>query len=206
MPPSTRARLGTTAVRVVPATPDRWADLERLFGARGACGGCWCMHFRLLKPEFERGKGEANRRALRRLVQGGPPPGVLAYAGAEPVGWCAVAPRAAYPRLERSRAMRRLDDRPVWSVVCLFVAKAQRRRGVSVALLRGAAELAAAGGAEIVEGYPVEPRGASMPDVFAWTGTASAFRAAGFAEAGRALPGRPIMRKEVGGAAGSAQR
>ena len=155
------------------------------------------MHFRLLKPDYERGKGEGNRRALRRLVASGTPPGVLAYRGRTPVGWCAVAPRASYPRLARSRAMRAPDDRPVWSVVCLFVAREHRRQGVSVALLRGAAAFAAAQGAEVVEGYPVDPRSGAMPDVFAWTGTATAFAAAGFVEVARALPGRPIMRRAV---------
>jgi GNAT superfamily N-acetyltransferase len=153
------------------------------------------MHFRLPKPAYERGKGEPNRRALRALVTSGPPPGVLAYRGRTAIGWCAVAPRETYPRLARSRAMRSPDDRPVWSVVCLFVAKEHRRRGVSVALLDGAAELATSRGATLVEGYPVEPRSGSMPDVFAWTGTAAAFRAAGFVEAARPLPGRPVMRR-----------
>jgi GNAT superfamily N-acetyltransferase len=95
--------------------------------------------------------------------------------------------------------MRAVDDRPVWSVVCLFVAKGHRRRGISVALLRGAAEFAASRGARVVEGYPVEPRSSAMPDVFAWTGTASAFRAAGFSEVARGVPGRPIMRRELEG-------
>jgi GNAT superfamily N-acetyltransferase len=157
------------------------------------------MHFRLLKPAYERGKGEGNRKALRRLVTSGPPPGVLAYEGGDPVGWCAVAPREEFPRLARSRAMRPPDDRPAWSVVCLFVAKGHRRRGVSVALLRGAARFAASRGAHLLEGYPVEPRAGTMPDVFAWTGTAAAFRAAGFAEVARPLPGRPVMRRELGG-------
>lgn len=164
------------------------------------------MHFRLCRADYERGKGDENRRALRRLVKSGPPPGVLAYAGESPVGWCAVAPREAYLRLARSRAMRAVDDRPVWSVVCLFVAKAHRRRGISVALLRGAAEYAASRGARLVEGYPVEPRSGTMPDVFAWTGTASAFRAAGFTEVGRSLPGRPIMRRELGASRGDGHR
>jgi len=158
------------------------------------------MHFRLLKPEYERRKGEGNRLALQRLVASDDPPGVLAYRGRTPVGWCSVAPRASYPRLARSRAMRPVDDRPVWSVVCLFVAREHRRQGVSVALLRGAAEFAAGRGAEVLEGYPVEPRSGVIPDVFAWTGTAAAFHAAGFAEVARALPGRPVMRREVGGA------
>ena len=184
-------------IRVVPATAERWTDLERLFGERGACGGCWCMHFRLRKQEYEQGKGDRNRRALRALVTSGPPPGVLAYAGRQAVGWCAVAPREGYPRLERSRAMRSPDDRPVWSVVCLFVARDHRRRGVSVALLDGAAGFAVSRGATTVEGYPVDPRSGAMPDVFAWTGTVAAFRAAGFVEVGRPLPGRPVMRREV---------
>jgi GNAT superfamily N-acetyltransferase len=164
------------------------------------------MHFRLLKPGYERGKGEGNREALRRLVASGPPPGVLAYEAEEPIGWCAVAPREEFPRLARSRAMRPPDDRPAWSVVCLFVAKEHRRRGVSVALLRGAAEFASRRGALLLEGYPIEPPSGIMPDVFAWTGTAAAFRAAGFAEVARPLPGRPVMRRELAGrSAGSAR-
>lgn len=184
-------------LQIEPATADRWADVVALFGRRGACGGCWCMYWRRSAAEYERGKGRGNRDALRRLVAGGATPGLLAYAGGAPVGWCAVAPREAYPRLERARVLKRIDDRPVWSVVCLFVAKECRRRRVSVALLEAAAAFAASRGARILEGYPVEPRGA-MPDPFAWTGTAAAFRAAGFREAARGSPTRPIMRRALG--------
>src|SRR6185369_1198949 len=104
-------------------TPDRWSDLEELFGARGACGGCWCMLWRLKRSEFERQKGQANKECMRSLIDSGEVPGLLAYAGEEPVGWCAIAPRECYPALERSRVLRRIDDRPVWSVTCLFVKK-----------------------------------------------------------------------------------
>jgi GNAT superfamily N-acetyltransferase len=185
------------ALEIEPATADRWADIVALFGRRGACGGCWCMYWRRSAAEYERGKGQGNRDALRRLVAGGATPGLLAYAGGAPVGWCAVGPRETYPRLERARVLKRIDDRPVWSVVCLFVAKDCRRRGVSVALLEAAAAFAASRGARMLEGYPVEPRGA-MPDAFAWTGTAAAFRAAGFREAARGSPTRPIMRRALG--------
>ncbi|MGE5231900.1 MAG: GNAT family N-acetyltransferase [Deltaproteobacteria bacterium] len=185
------------ALEIAPATPERWADVVALFGPRGACGGCWCMYWRRSAAEYERGKGRGNRDALRRLVAGGATPGLLAYAGGAPVGWCALAPREAYARLERARVLQRIDDQPVWSVVCLFVVKEWRRRGVSVALLEGAAVFAAGRGARILEGYPVEPRGA-MPDAFAWTGTAAAFRAAGFREAARGSPTRPIMRRALG--------
>ncbi|MGE5687419.1 MAG: GNAT family N-acetyltransferase [Gemmatimonadota bacterium] len=196
--PANLPRMGSpVALEIEPATADRWADVVALFGRRGACGGCWCMYWRRSAAEYERGKGRGNRDALRRLVARGATPGLLAYAGGAPVGWCAVAPREAYPRLERARVLKRIDDRPVWSVVCLFVAKKCRRRGVSVALLEAAAAFAASRGARILEGYPVEPRGA-MPDAFAWTGTAAAFRAAGFREAARGSPTRPIMRRALG--------
>ncbi len=158
------------------------------------------MHWRLTRADYERRKGAKNRAAMRSLVVGGTkPPGVLAYLGEEPVGWCAVAPRQEYVRLERARVLRRVDTEPVWSIVCLFVAAPHRRRGVSVALLDGAARFAGAHGATVVEGYPVEPKRGDMPAVFAWTGTAAAFRAAGFREVARGSPGRPIMRKALRG-------
>jgi GNAT superfamily N-acetyltransferase len=177
--------------------PERWPDLERLFGQRGACGGCWCMWWRLARSEFERGKGEKNRRALRRIVNEGRVPGILAYADGEPVGWCAVAPRDEYPVLERSRTLKRVDERPVWSVVCLFITRGHRRRGVSVRLLEAAADHVRRKGGGILEGYPVESRTGAMPDAFAWTGLAQAFREAGFREVARRSPTRPIMRRTV---------
>jgi GNAT superfamily N-acetyltransferase len=187
-----------------PLTPDRWADVAKLFGPRGACAGCWCMVWRRTRAEWERGKGSGNRGAFQRLVRKGPPPGILAYADGEAVAWCAVAPRDAYMQLARSRVLKPIDAEPVWSVSCIFVARAYRRRGVSVALLRAASEFAASQGARIVEGYPVEPYSKKIPDVFAWTGTVAAFRVAGYQEAARGSPKRPIMRLVVGAADGDA--
>jgi GNAT superfamily N-acetyltransferase len=182
------------ALAIRPATPSRWKDVESLFGERGACAGCWCMVWRLTRREWEAGKGEGNRRALRALVESGARPGVLGYVGREPVAWCAVAPREDYGALARSRVLQPIDDRPVWSVSCLFVARPFRRRGLSSRMLRGAAEFAVKRGAAIVEGYPVEPRMARAPDAFLWTGTPGAFTAAGFREAARRSETRPIMR------------
>lgn len=152
------------------------------------------MTWRLPRARFEKGKGASNRAAFRRRVCSGAPPGVLAYVEGEPVGWCAVAPREEYDYLARSRVLRPIDDRAVWSVSCLFVAKAYRSRGLSVKLLRAAVEMAGETGAEIIEGYPVIPYAQRMPDAFAWTGTLAAFRAAGFEEVARGSPKRPIMR------------
>jgi len=180
-----------------PATPSRWPDVERLFGERGACGGCWCMVWRLPRGRWESGKGAGNRRAFRKLILDGPAPGVLAYLDREPIGWCAVAPREAYGSLARSRVLQPVDDRPVWSVSCLFVLKTYRRRGVSARLLRAAAEYAARRGARIVEGYPIEPTMERTPDAFIWTGLPSAFKRAGFKEVARRSRTRPIMRRNV---------
>jgi GNAT superfamily N-acetyltransferase len=176
-----------------PVTPDRWPDLEALFGQRGACGGCWCMTWRLPRAVFESQKGEGNRKALGRLVKSGHAPGILLYDGTTPIGWCAVAPREQYPALERSRILKPVDDQPVWSVSCLFVAKPYRKRGMSERLLRGAVAFAAERGAAIVEGYPTDPS-SELPDPFVWTGTVAAFRKAGFDEVLRRSKSRPIVR------------
>lgn len=180
-----------------PLTPERWADLEKLFGPRGATGGCWCMYFRLPGKQYSQNKGEINRRMLKGLVDSGEPPGILAYAGDEPVGWCSLAPRPEFARLENSRILKPVDERPVWSVVCFFVAKAHRRQGVTVRLLRAAVEYAASQGAGVVEGYPLDPPEGSVPDVFAYHGLLETFRQAGFVEVARRSPTRPIMRLEM---------
>lgn len=190
--PSTRAQPAKLEFHSV--TPKRWRDLEKLFGERGACGGCWCMCWRLKRSQFEKQKGAGNKKALKKIVAAGEVPGLLAYAGREPVGWCSVAPREAFPVLENSRILKRVDDQPVWSASCFFVARPYRRQGLSVKLLRAAVAYAKKKGARMVEGYPVEPKKSPMPDVFAWTGLASAFRRAGFKEVLRRSPTRPIMR------------
>jgi len=157
------------------------------------------MTWRLRRPQYEEQKGARNKAAFRKIVSDGPSPGVLACSGGESVGWCAVAPREVHARLENSRVLARVDDQPVWSITCFFVAKPFRRAGVSVKLLKAAVAHATALGAKIVEGYPVEPKKDPMPDVFAWTGIASAFRKAGFKEVARRSPVRPLMRFEVRG-------
>ena len=105
-----------------------------------------------------------------------------------------MAPREVYVRLEGSRVLRPLDDKPVWSVSCFFVAKPYRRRGVSVELLKAAVDFVKQRGGTIVEGYPVAPKKGALPDVFAWTGTLAAFLKAGFQEMPRWSESRPIVR------------
>lgn len=193
-------------VQVVPATTERWSDLESLFGERGAVGGCWCMYWRFPKKAYSAGKGAGNKAALHELVDGAgsdaedpPAPGLLAYAGDRAVGWISVAPREDLPRLERSRILKPVDDTPVWSIVCLFIHKEHRRRGVGSALIRGAVDFVAKRGGATVEAYPVEPKGDPMPDAFAWTGVASAFTKLGFVEVARRSETRPILRFSIRG-------
>ncbi len=183
-------------IEILPATPARWPDVEKLFGPNGACSGCWCMWARFPSAEYRQGYGEPNRRALRAVVKAGREPGLIAYQSGEPIGWCALAPRPVYRRLESSRILKPVDDQPVWSVVCFFIARDARNQGLTVKLLRAAVRYAAVHGARIVEGYPVEVKGRTAA-AFAWTGFASAFRAAGFREVDRRSPTRPIMRKVV---------
>lgn len=178
-------------------TAERWRDFTTLFGERGACGGCWCMWWRLRAKDFEANKGEANRRAMRKLVRSGHIPGIIAYIDGEPAGWCSVAPREEFPRLEHSRILKPVDDRPVWSIVCLFISKGYRKTGLGVKLLEAAAEFARRGGARIVEGYAVEPKKGTTADAFAYHGPASAYRRAGFTEVARRSETRPIMRKKL---------
>ena len=101
------------------ATPARWPDVETLFGDRGACGGCWCMAWRMRTSDWKLGKGAKNKRAFKKLVVTGGPPGVIGYDGKRPVAWCAVAPREQYSALARSRVLKPVDDEPVWSISCL---------------------------------------------------------------------------------------
>ena len=156
------------------------------------------MYWRLNRPRYEKGKGAGNRRAMKALVEGGTEPGILAYAGERAVGWCSVAPREEFVRLGTSRILKPVDDVPVWSVSCLFIAREYRNRGVSVALLKAAIDFVRARGGTVVEGYPVEPRKEEMPPAFAWTGIASAYLHAGFREHRRGSATRPIMRFEIG--------
>ena len=180
-----------------PLTRERWPDLEELFGKRGACAGCWCMFWRLNRSQFNQQKGDENRRSLKKIVDSGETPGIVGYLGGVPIGWCSVAPRESYPTLENSRILKRIDDKHVWSIVCFFVAKQFRRKGVTLRLIKASIDYAHGCGGNIVEGYPVEPRKGKMPDIFVYTGLASAFVKNGFTEVVRRSETRPIMRYTI---------
>jgi GNAT superfamily N-acetyltransferase len=181
-------------LRIYSLDTSRWNDLEALFGERGACGGCWCMSWRLQKSKFERYKGEANKLLMRTLVEKNEKIGVIAYIDGKPIGWCAVAPREVYVRLENSRVLKRIDDEPVWSITCLFIDKSFRRKHISTELIKGAINYCKINDVGIVEAYPVIPYDNKVPDVFLWTGIPSSFKEAGFVIVEQRSRTKPIMR------------
>lgn len=178
-----------------PLTQKNWNDFEKLFGERGACGGCWCMAWRLKSSDFEKQKGVGNKKLMRKLVEHKEQIGILAYAGKEAIGWCSFAPREKFIRLEKSKVLAPVDNEKVWSITCFFIAKNYRRKGISAELLNAVIEYAKKKKIKILEGYPTVPYSNNIPGAFAWTGFPNAFIATGFIEVARRSKTRPIMRK-----------
>jgi GNAT superfamily N-acetyltransferase len=151
------------------------------------------MRWRLRSTEYKRATKEERAAMFAALADDNAPVGVLAYRGGEPVGWCAVAPRAHYAALERFQALPRIDDKPVWSVVCFFVDSGERRQGLTLGLLKAAVTYAGSLGAKIVEGYPVEP-GAQL---YTYMGAPQVFRRAGFRDVTPEGAPRLVMRRAL---------
>ena len=180
----------TPQIHFLPVTPERLPDLARFSEHHGEFRYCSCMRWRLTSTEFRRSSKEDRVAALDDLACQNVPIGVLGYVDGEPIGWCSVAPRETYAALERSRTLPRIDGTPVWSIVCFFVDRRFRRQGVTLGLLSAALEYARASGAEIVEGYPVEPGSTS----YTYMGSPETFRRAGFHDVTPVGQTRQVMR------------
>ena len=183
----------TMKMTVRQLTPDQWPALEDLFGENGACNGCWCMYWRIGSAYRKRPR-EANKAAFQKLVESGPPPGLLAFHGDVAVGWCQLTPRDALPWLDRSWRLKRVDDVPVWSLSCFYVRKGYRRRGVTSALVTAALKVAKSAGAPSLEAYPLD---AELTPSTSSTGFVSTFERAGFKVVAQRVPPRPIMRHDL---------
>jgi GNAT superfamily N-acetyltransferase len=155
------------------------------------------MWWRCSRREFEKNGNRGNRESFRGLVEQGGPTGILAYSEGEPVGWCSVAPRDSYPSLMRSRTLRPIDDRPAWSLVCFFVARQWRGRGVAKALARAAVDFVRQQGGDLLEAYPTNPRGRRLAAVSSYMGTPEMLRPAGFRECARPSEARIVMRRGI---------
>ncbi len=176
-----------------PLTHQTWDDFVELFGSNGACGGCWCMWWRLRRSRYEKQRGAANKRAIKKIIDNGGVPGIIAYMNGEPVAWCSVGPREDYILLEGSRVLKRVDEKSVWSIVCFFIRRGYRRQGYLELLIKAALQFAKKKGAKIVEAYPIAPK-KKTADVFVYTGLLSSFKKTGFVEVARRSATRPIMR------------
>ncbi|HTX73135.1 MAG TPA: GNAT family N-acetyltransferase [Rectinemataceae bacterium] len=179
--------------------PELWPQVERLFGERGACGGCWCQAWRIEEGErWEDVKGAPAKKRLRGGIRSRKTFGILAFDGDVPVGWCTFGPRDSFPRLNRARSLRCDDSARVWSVPCFFVVRGYRGRGVATALLHHALRAMRKRGAEIAEGYPSKPdkEGRYIP-AFSWTGTVSLFEKTGFVTVGNPEGSKRRVRKKL---------
>jgi GNAT superfamily N-acetyltransferase len=183
----------TMDLTIRPLTPDLWPALEDLFGEHGAVNGCWCMYWRIGSAYRKRPRQE-NKSAFHKIVEAGPPPGLIAFSGDLPVGWCQLTPRDKIPWLDRTWRLKRIDDKLVWSLSCFYIRKGYRKQGVTSGLIAAALVVAKRAGAPALEAYPLD---ASLTPSASGTGYATTFERAGFKVVARHVPQRPIMRHDL---------
>jgi GNAT superfamily N-acetyltransferase len=186
---------------VVPATAERWEDVLQLFGGQGTWG-CWCQYWRQSSSDYRKVGPGGHETSLKNQVMEGPPPGMLAYVEDKPVGWLGFWPRDRLARLVRSRTIPKIDELPVWSIVCFLIRVGYRRKGVAKALLKGAIEFAREAGVPALEAYPIDSEGARLDVAFSYVGFVHMFEAAGFrrvieTDAKSAKRTRILMRLEL---------
>lgn len=163
-----------------PLTADHWHELEKLFGERGAYGGCWCMWWRSSRKAFEQCQGEQNRQAFKQVVDNGEVPGLLGFIEGAPVAWCAITPRENLESLGRSRVLKPLDEKPVWSLTCFYIDKHHRGEGLAAQMIEAAKSWVRSQGGSIMEAYPSVPKNGHMPPVNSFMGIPVLFERAGF--------------------------
>lgn len=168
-------------IRIEPLTESNWAALAALFGEGGDPRWCWCQFWRLRSKDFAALKVPELRDRLRNQSGSDEPPGLVALEAERAVGWVSLAPREDYQRIVHSKVIPKIDDRPVWSIVCFAVSQDARHRGIARSLLDAAVAFARSRGATILEGYPVDLGSNERIDAnAAYTGTLRMFERAGF--------------------------
>jgi GNAT superfamily N-acetyltransferase len=202
----TRPSTEPVALSVRPANEVAWEDVEAVFGSRGSGVSCWCTRFKIpSRVWFLEMPPEVKKDLLRDgtgcgSVDAASTAGLVGYLGDEPVGWCAVEPRSAYPHLPKQRVQcaargETPDDDSVWAVTCFFTRVGHRRTGVTGELLRAAVEHARAHGARALEGYPMLTHpGKEITWDELHVGSRSTFEDAGFEEVAHPTKRRYVMR------------
>ena len=176
-----------------PVIAERWPDLVELFN-RPIVRTCFCMYYR--KTGKATGAGSVNRQAMQALVQQGTVPGLIGYEDGVPVAWVSLGPRDDFPKLRRSPIMKPVDDLPVWSIVCFFVDRDTRGRGLAARMLDAAIDFARSQGARLIEAYPVDADTQRDPDSM-FFGAKSMYDRAGFREVARRKPARAVVRRPL---------
>jgi GNAT superfamily N-acetyltransferase len=199
------SHIDLTNLTFEPVTADRWYDFDTLFsGEPGVHRYCWCMYWRLKRAEFHRQGSQVLRSAMQAIVAADRVPGILAYWEGRPIGWCSVAPRDEFSTLDRSPTLQRVDDRPVWSIVCFFISEPSRQQGVAQALLQAAIQHARLNGAQILEAYPLLPDEGKDQRFEEYMGIVPMFESAGFTLAAARSRRRVVMRLPLAPPAGDA--
>jgi GNAT superfamily N-acetyltransferase len=180
--------------------PASWPAVERLFDPNGACGGCWCMWWRVeSQKNWKEFRGAGAKEAFKNLIQKGKAHGMLAFAGNEPIGWGSFGPRIDFPCLARIRAYKRDDISDVWSVTCFFIDRKWRGKGLARGLLTASVEAMKKRGVKIVEGYPMITTrdGRRLSAGMTWRGPRKIFEELGFRIVQSTNPFKPLMRLEL---------
>jgi GNAT superfamily N-acetyltransferase len=188
-------------ITVVPANEAPWEDLEAVLGPTRCHGGaCYCQRFKISWGQWAATSDAERADRLYAQTRGEPTTGLVAYLDGQPVGWCSVEPRTAYPNLRTSRVVwpgRHEDkaDDSVWVVACLIVRVEFRRRGISGELAAAAVDFARARGARALEAYAMitEP-GRTITWGELHVGSVGIFADAGFVEVSRPSKRRVVMR------------
>ncbi|MGH2465746.1 MAG: GNAT family N-acetyltransferase [Candidatus Limnocylindrales bacterium] len=167
---------------IKPLTAETWSALATLFEEGGDARWCWCQFWRGAAFTGNRTEqADASRRALEAEARSPMTPGLVALGeDGRAVGWVSLGPREDFEHLERSRVRPRIDDVPVWAIVCFVVGKSARRQGIGAQLLDAAIAFAREQGAPALEAYPVDTSQGKPTGPTLYTGTLSTFLRAGF--------------------------
>ena len=193
---------GAAGISIHPLTPERWPNLEDLFGPeRGANSGCWCMWPRLAASSYKAMTKAERKAAFEAVVKEGPAPGLLAYRDGKAIGWCAVGARAGLARFDNAKPSRPIDDSAragliVYAIACFFIRPGHRRSGLMTHLAAAAIDFARQNGAAMIEVCPID---ADRPLIWGdgFVGVSSVFAPLGFREIARRSPRRPLMRLDL---------
>ena len=173
------------SIDVRPLTPDTWDALAALFREGGDPRWCWCQSWRMRAKDMSGAKVPELQARLRTQAESDEPPGLVAFDDEidadRAIGWISLGPRETFEKVVYSKVIPKVDDLPVWSIVCFAVSSSARGRGVARALLDGAIAFARKQGAEALEAYPVRiDAGEPIHPNAAFTGTLPMFESVGF--------------------------